>query len=159
MGARKQVFLILGFFFLSAVLVAYAQDAKTDHATMKKEHEKAHAEHDAWDKQIVKWRVEHIKAIASLREIESRILGHEASLEELAGHVADHEDHIRHHEEEIADHEKGGKGSDHAKLGESHKQVMAEHAALAKQVNSFDDDHDKLVAAIQKLREQLPKKP
>jgi chromosome segregation ATPase len=139
--------------------MAIAQDAKTDPATMKKEHEKAHAEHDAWEKQIVKWRVEHTKALAALREIEARILGHEASLEELAGHVADHEDHIRHHDDEITDHEKRGKGADHAKLAESHKQVMAEHTALAKQLNSFDDDHDRLVVAIQKLRDQLPKKP
>lgn len=159
MSASKYGFSLAGSLLLVVALVAYGQDAKTDHATMKKEHEKAHAEHDAWEKQIVKWQVEHTKALAALREIESRILGHEASLEELAGHVADHEDHIRHHEEEITDHEKGGKGTDHAKLADSHKQVMTEHAALAKQLNSFDDDHDKLVAAIQKLREQLPKKP
>ena len=159
MGARKQILAILACLGLMAACIGYAADDASDHAQMKKEDAQAHAEHDAWQKQLVKWRVEHRKALAALREIESRILDHEASLEELAGHAAEHEDHILHHDEEIAAHEKGGKGTDHAKLSEAHKQVMKEHADLAKSLKSFTDDHDHLVAALVQLRDRLPKKP
>src|SRR5258708_21029740 len=83
---------------------ATADDA-SEHAQMKKEDAQAHAEHDAWQKQLVKWRVEHRKALAALREIEARILEHEASVEELAGPAAETEDHNHYHDEEDAAHQ------------------------------------------------------
>jgi hypothetical protein len=158
MFAPKPLYLVAGFLFVGAFAVI-AQDAQTEHARMKKEDAQAHAEHDAWQKQIVKWRVEHRKALAALREIESKILDHEASLEELAGHAAEHDDHIRHHDEEIAAHEKEGKATDHAKLAEEHKRVMEEHAKFGKSITSFTDDHEHLVTALMQLRERLSKKP
>jgi hypothetical protein len=36
---------------------------------------------------------------------------------------------------------------------------MKEHAELGKALTSFTDDHDRLVAGLQKLRDQLPKRP
>jgi septal ring factor EnvC (AmiA/AmiB activator) len=68
-------------------------DAKTKHARMKKEHAQVHEEHDALLRKVGKWRVEHRKALAALREIEASILEHEAELEELAEHAREHEDH------------------------------------------------------------------
>jgi hypothetical protein len=151
--------LIVGGVLVALSFAAIAQDAQSEHARMKKEDAQAHAEHDAWHKQIVKWRVEHRRALAALREIEAKILDHEASLEELAGHAAEHDDHIRHHDEEIAAHEKEGKAADHAKLVEEHKRVMEEHAKFGKAISSFTDDHDHLVTALMQLRERLSKKP
>jgi septal ring factor EnvC (AmiA/AmiB activator) len=152
---------LLGLAACVLVFAAYlvAADDASDHAQMKKEDAQAHAEHDAWQKLLVKSRVEHRKALAALREIEARILEHEASLEELAGHAAEHEDHIRHHDEEIAAHEKGGKSADHAKLVDAHKQVMKEHAEFGKALTTATDDHDRLIVGLQKLRDQLPKRP
>jgi hypothetical protein len=158
MLAPKPVYLVGGL-LLALALSAFAQDVKTEHARMKKEDAEAHAEHDAWQKQIVKWRVEHRKALAALRDIEAKILEHEATLEELAGHAVEHDDHIRHHGDEIAAHEKEGQAADHAKLVEEHKRVMKEHADLGKTLTTFTDDHDHLVAALMQLRERLAKKP
>lgn len=134
-----------------------ADDAKTDHAQMKKEHAKVHEEHDALLKKVGHWRVEHRKALAALREIEASILEHEAELEELAEHAREHEDHIRHHDEEIADHDHGGDGKGHAELAKTHKQLLEEHASVQKQVSTFHDDHDSLMASLTKLRDSLKK--
>jgi hypothetical protein len=148
----------IGLVILAIASLAGADDPKSEHAQMKKEHDKAHAEHDVWRKQLSAWRVEHRKALATLREIEARILLHEASLEELAGHTEEHEDHIRHHDEEIDAHDKGD-GKDHARLAELHKKVMQEHAAMLKKITSFDDDHDRLMEGLLKLKVMLsPKK-
>jgi chromosome segregation ATPase len=149
----RRTLLLLGFLGLTSLVLA---DDKADHAAMKKEHAQAHTEHDAWQQQIGKHRVEHRRALAILREIESRILEHEASLEEIANHMAEHEDHISHHDEEIATHEKSGDDKDHAKLAESHKAVMVEHAAIKKSLDTFHDSHDQLIDGLTKLRALLP---
>jgi chromosome segregation ATPase len=143
---------------LALPLLAWAADPKTEHEAMKKEHAKAHADHDQLLGQVAKWKIEHRRALSTLALIESKILEHEASLEELAEHAREHEDHIVHHDEEIHDHEKSGNDRDHAKLAETHKKLIAEHAKLMKSASTFEDDHESLMESLRKIGEGLNKK-
>ena len=149
--------MVLAMLLMGTLATVWAADAKEDHAVMKKEHAKVHAEHDLLLKQLSKWKIEHTEAFAALREIEASILDHEATLQELAEHAREHEDHIQHHEEEFAEHEQGGNDKDHAKMAETHKKLLEEHAKISKQVGEFHDDHDALMASLKKLRDSLKK--
>lgn len=128
-----------------------------EHASMLKEHQKAHSEHDAALSQLSKWRVEHRRALAALASLQAKILEHDASVEELAEHARVHEDHIRHHEDEIHDHEAGGSGADHAHLADHHKKLLKEHQDFQKAMNSVEDNHEHLMLEITKLAESLKK--
>lgn len=153
---RISLAVVLTFAFVIAAV--RAADPKSEHAAMKKEHQNAHHEHDALLKQVAKWKIEHRRALATLALIQSKILEHEASLEELAEHAREHEDHIVHHDEEFAAHEKSGDDKDHAKLAETHKKLIEEHAKLLKSASTFEDDHESLIETLRKLGESLSKK-
>jgi chromosome segregation ATPase len=153
---RISVGCVLAMLLLS--ISVHSADDKTDHEAMRKEHEQAHKEHDKLFKQIATWKIEHRRALANLAKIESAIFEHEASLEELAEHCREHEDHMVHHDEEFTEHEKSGNDKDHVKLAQSHKQLIEEHAKLLKKAESFEDDHESLVATLRKLADSLDKK-
>ena len=138
----KKLFVTMCVFVLTGFLsvLVYSADPKTEHAEMKKEHAKVHAEHDVLLGKIGKAKIEHRRALATLAEIQARILRHEAMLEELAEHAREHEDHIHHHDEEIAEHDKSGKDTDHAKLMVAHKAMIAEHTAIMKSCLLYTSD-------------------
>jgi chromosome segregation ATPase len=135
-----------------------ADDAKNEHAVMKKDHVRVHQEHDQLLRQIGKWKVEHRRALATLAEVQARILNHEAALEELAEHAREHEDHIEHHDEEIAMHDKEGSDKDHAKLADAHKKLIDEHAKVMKVSSELEDNHEQLMQLLGKLQELIVKK-
>ena len=138
-----------------AKTAAPAAGVKQGHAEMLKEHHQAHEEHDAALARLGKWRVEHRRALAALASLQAAILEHDASLEELAEHARIHEDHIRHHEEEIHEHDAGGAGTAHEKLAESHKKMLDDHKKFQQSLDHVEDDHDRLMAEIQKLSASL----
>lgn len=124
---------------------------------MKNEHAQVHEAHDTLLRQFGKWRSEHRKALAALREIKAGILEHEAALEKLAEHARLHEDHIHHHDDEIAEHEEGGAGHHHEELAAAHKELMSEYAEVQKRMGTFHDDQDTLMKSLTKLRDSLHK--
>ena len=65
----------------------------TPHATMQKDHEAAEADHSKWESDIATWRVEHLRALATLAEVQAKILRHDAALLEHAEHIRLHEEH------------------------------------------------------------------
>jgi len=126
-----------------------------EHAAMEKEHRDAVMDHAKWQKEIGRYRVEHLKALALLAKLQAHVLDHQAHVEEHAENIRIHDRHIRLHAREIAEHEAGGEGKEHAELAESHKHMLEDHQKMAKEHDTLDVKHDELMKVLQQIVKSL----
>ena len=117
---------------------------RADDAAAKESHAAAESDHVKWLEQLRTMRVEHRRALAALKRLESEILEHEADLEEQIAEIEAHRRHIESHEAEIA--------AGHAeKSRDDHDEIEKRHAQIAKAMKTAHQDHKDLISGLMKF--------